>query len=83
VLVGLVSGERDSVRTRRGELASRRKASEASRKIIGVSESNFSVELLVVQDKALTKRLMGECAAATKIYRINNFLKLFIRYILM
>jgi len=39
--------------------ASRRKASEASRKIIGVSESNFSVELLVVQDKCIDKVIHG------------------------
>jgi hypothetical protein len=42
-VVGLVSVRGDSVRTRRGELASRRKASEASRKIVG-SISNVSVE---------------------------------------
>lgn len=39
--------------------ASRRKASEANRKIIGVSESNFSVELLVVQDKCIDKVIHG------------------------
>ena len=67
-VVGLVSGDGDSVRTRRGELASRRKASEASRKFGRLKFQRFCRVVRRCDEVALTKRLMGECAAATKKY---------------
>ena len=68
-----VSGDGDSVRTRRGKLASRRKASEASRKIERLKFQRFCRVVRRCDEVALTKRLMGECAAATKILRIYNY----------